>query len=170
MLTHIARTAVAAAFTGRPNRPPSTTPSAPSLLGPHPVFVTIRTRDGDLRGCIGTLRARCPDVIEETWRLAREAAFRDSRFPPVTFAEMPDLRFEVSVLHPLEPVSDLALLDPHRFGVVVSTEDGRRGALLPDVEGIDSVDRQLAIARGKGGIGASESIRIHRFTVEKFSE
>ncbi|MBX3747389.1 MAG: AmmeMemoRadiSam system protein A [Verrucomicrobiae bacterium] len=172
ILTHVARTAVAAALTGCPTQPPRPDPSAmaPSLLNPQPVFVTIRTRDGNLRGCIGTLRARCPDVVEETWRLAREAAFSDSRFSPVTLAEMPDLRFEVSVLQPLEPVSDLAILDPHRFGIVVSTEDGRRGALLPDVEGIDTVDRQLAIARRKGGIGAMEPARIQRFTVQKFSE
>jgi len=102
--------------------------------------------------------------------MAREAALSDSRFEPVRLEELADLRFEVSVLSPLEPVHHVGQLNPARFGVVVSTPDGRRGALLPDVEGVDTVGDQLAIARRKGGIGPTEHADIRRFTVLKYRE
>jgi AMMECR1 domain-containing protein len=100
--------------------------------------------------------------------MACEAAFHDPRFPPVESPELARLQFEVSVLHPLEEVPDPAMLDPHRYGIVVSTADGRRGALLPAIEGIETVPHQLALARRKGAIGAHETVRIQRFEVDRF--
>lgn len=167
-LPRIARAAVASAV-GRTSD--HGLPSRVGFLGSaHPVFVTIRDSRGRLRGCIGTLTPRCADVVAETWRLAREAAFSDTRFAPVTRSEVDDLRFEVSVVQPLELVADPGDLDPARYGVVVSTPDGRRGALLPAVEGIDTVDRQLSLARRKGGIGADEAIAIQRFETVRYRE
>jgi AmmeMemoRadiSam system protein A len=134
----------------------------------HPVFVTIRHHEGRLRGCMGTLQARCRCVAEETWRLAREAAFSDGRFTPVTAEDVAFLRFDVSVVQPLEEVTHITQLDPSRYGVVASTDDGRRGALLPNVERVSTVTEQLRIARLKAGIGPSEPIRLQRFMVERF--
>ena len=166
MLPQIARAAVQHALTGQQARLPR---ASGSFLGsPHPVFVTIRDGPGRLRGCVGTLSPRCATVVEETWRMAREAALSDSRFDPVRLEELAGLRFEVSVVSPLEPVGDTGELDPVRYGVVVSTPDGRRGALLPDVEGVNSVSDQLSIARRKGGIGPTERAEISRFTVLKY--
>jgi AMMECR1 domain-containing protein len=140
------------------------------LATAHPVFVTIRDSQGPLRGCMGTLKARCRTVAEETWQLAREAAFSDERFTPVTAQEMAGLRFEVSVVQPLEDAVDVARLDPQVYGVVVSTSDGRRGALLPGIEGVTNVIQQMAIARRKAGIGPAEPVRLQRFMVERFAE
>jgi len=80
------------------------------------------------------------------------------------------LRFEVSVLFPLEEVTSPAELDPQRYGVVLTTEDNRRGLLLPDVKGIKTVEQQLTTVRLKGGIGEFEPVRIQRFVVKKFRE
>lgn len=167
-LPGIARTAVFSALHHLKDSPPRL--AEPFLARSSPVFVTIREDNGRLRGCVGTLSARCPTVVEETWRMAREAAFADSRFPPVTPGELDRLRFEVSVLRPLEDVEAPSSLDPQRFGVVVSTPDGRRGALLPQVDGVNTVAEQLTIARRKGGIGPTEPIRIQRFEVSRYSD
>jgi AMMECR1 domain-containing protein len=74
------------------------------------------------------------------------------------------------VLFPLEEITSTAELDPQRYGVVLTTGDNRRGALLPEVKGIKTVEQQLTTARLKGGIGESEPVRIQRFTAKKFCE
>lgn len=140
------------------------------LAEAHPVFVTIHNRAGELRGCVGTLQAKFPSVAEETWRVARSAAFEDGRFRPVRLFELPDLNFEVSVLHGIELVESEQELDPGVYGVLVSTPDGRRGVLLPSLERVTSVSQQIAIARQKGGIDAGESVKLERFRVTKASE
>lgn len=169
-LLRIARAAVIDALGDPPATPPDLSHPPAALAQPRAVFVTLRTRAGRLRGCIGTLHPKTRSVAEETWYMAREAALADTRFPRVRRSEIPDLVFEISVLHPLEEVTHLADLDPSRYGVVVSTPDGRRGTLLPDVEGIDTVDRQLEVARRKGGISSREQVRIERFVVDKHVE
>lgn len=167
-LPQVARASVEAALTGALDQSPA--PANEGQRQPRAVFVTIRDGDGALRGCVGTLSPRYPNVVEETWRLAREAAFQDRRFPPVRAAELSGLRFEVSVLQPLENVATPEELDPRRYGVVVTVEDGRRGALLPDIPEIRTVPQQLAIARRKGGIESWEPVRLERFTVAKYQE
>lgn len=167
-LPRVARASIAAALSGAADQPPAAT--GDELQQRHGVFVTLRDRDGRLRGCVGTLRPKYGNVIEETWRLARNAAFSDSRFSPVGATEFPDLRCEVSVLQPPEEVTDEAALDPQRYGVVVSTDDGRRGALLPGLPDVRTVAEQLAIARRKGGIKAHEPVRLERFAVAKFHD
>src|SRR5208283_358575 len=109
----------------------------------HGVFVTIRGPRGKLRGCVGTLTPHFTNTAEETWHVVRDAAFRDGRFKPVGARELENLRFEVSVLFPLEEVATTAELDPQRYGVVLTTEDGRRGLLLPDVKGVKTIEEQL---------------------------
>ncbi|MBI4881048.1 MAG: AmmeMemoRadiSam system protein A [Planctomycetes bacterium] len=135
-----------------------------------PVFVTIRRKDGSLRGCMGSLHALHADLVAETADRALTAAFHDPRFPPVGKEEMRGLRIEVSVLGPCQRVSSLQELDPERFGVVVSDESQRRGVLLPAIEGVDSASAQIAIARRKAGIPEGDDVRVERFQVEKTGE
>ncbi|HEY6166440.1 MAG TPA: AmmeMemoRadiSam system protein A [Verrucomicrobiae bacterium] len=167
-LPQIARRAVEAALR-------SDGESAPNFTGGYlasrrGVFVTLRHRSGDLRGCVGTLTPKRRDVVEETWHVAREAAFSDIRFPPVKGHELRELAFEISVLHALEPVASEEELDPCLFGVVVRAAGGRQGALLPGIDEIDSVAHQLRIAREKAGIRPGEPVAIERFRVDKFRE
>jgi AmmeMemoRadiSam system protein A len=167
-LLQVARRSLEAAFHGDMEVPAI---AAEGVLGErHGVFVTIRGSGQKLRGCVGTLTPRFVNTIEETWRVARDAAFHDARFAAVDAHELEHLRFEVSVVFPLEEITSPAELDPRRYGVVVATEDGRCGVLLPDVKGVETVEQQLTAARRKGDIGEFEPVRIQRFAVKKFCE
>jgi AmmeMemoRadiSam system protein A/AmmeMemoRadiSam system protein B len=167
-LPGVARAAVTSAMQGRETTPPA--PEGEYLRSPRGVFVTIRQANGGLRGCVGTFAPVCANLVAETWRSAQLAAFKDTRFPPVTAAELPGLHFEVSVLHPLERVESVAQLDPKWYGVLVSTNDGRRGLLLPNIPGIRTAAQQFSLACEKGWIDAREHMTIHRFTVDHFAE
>jgi AmmeMemoRadiSam system protein A len=132
------------------------------------VFVSIHTRDHDLRGCIGTILPHEDSVIEEILQNSVAACSRDSRFSPVRAEELPDLDIRVDVLSEPVPVQNRSELDPRTFGVIVSTGDGRRGLLLPDLEGVDSVDQQISIACRKAWIDENrEKIRLEKFTVTR---
>ncbi|MGQ9674528.1 MAG: AmmeMemoRadiSam system protein A [Chloroflexota bacterium] len=132
------------------------------------VFVCIKKR-GHLRGCIGTFEPTRTNVAEETIHNAVSSATQDPRFPRVSPDELPDLTYTVDVLSTPEPINGLEELDPKRYGVIV--ESGyRRGLLLPDLEGVDSVDEQVMIARQKAGIKPNESVRLYRFEVKRYGE
>jgi len=135
--------------------------------GPRACFVSLHDPDGSLRGCMGTLEPTEPQLALEILRNARVAASRDHRFDPVRPEELPGLQVGVDVLSPLEGVGGADALDPRRYGAVLSTWDGRRGVLLPDLPGVDTVEDQLAIVRRKAGIRDGEPVRIQRFTVER---
>jgi AmmeMemoRadiSam system protein A/AmmeMemoRadiSam system protein B len=168
VLPRLARRSVESALRGESKMPAI---SMKGLLGErHGVFVTIRGRHDRLRGCVGTVTPRYANTAEETWHLARAAAFRDGRFEAIGAHELEHLRFEVSVILPPEKIATMAELDPQRYGVVVEADDGRRGVLLPGLENIDTPDEQVAFARLKGGIGESEPVRLERFAVKKFRE
>lgn len=130
------------------------------------VFVTLRDPSGALRGCIGRTEPGLATLAEEIADCAVSAATRDPRFERVQVGEIDRLRIEVSVLDPPEPVTSRAELDPGRYGVVV-TLGLRRGVLLPDVEGVDSVAAQLHIAAEKAGLRDDEPYTIERFEVRK---
>jgi AmmeMemoRadiSam system protein A len=133
-----------------------------------PVFVTLRLLDGSLRGCVGSIAPREPDVVTETARSAVLAATRDPRFTPLGLEELSVVCIEVSVLMPELIVASAAELDPRRYGVIVRDALGRRGLLLPDIEGIDSAHEQLEIARRKAGIEPDAVVTLSRFEVLKF--
>ena len=97
----------------------------------HGVFVTIRNDRDKLRGCVGTMAPRYANTAEETWKMARVAAFNDGRFEAIDARELEHLRFEVSVVLPPEKITTMTELDPQRYGVVVETDDGRRGSAAP---------------------------------------
>ncbi len=131
------------------------------------VFVSIKKK-GRLRGCIGTFQPVFENIAMETVRNAVAASTKDPRFPPVTEDELPDLVFSVDVLTSPEPVSSPDELDPGRFGVIVSC-GFRRGLLLPDLDGVDTVEEQLSIAMQKAGIEPEdEGISLERFEVKRY--
>jgi AmmeMemoRadiSam system protein A len=167
-LVRLARSAVEAHLDGSATEPTGELVAAfPEAAG---VFVTIRRDTGELRGCIGTPMPVCPDVPHEIARVAPLAATADPRFPPVAFAELASHRFEVSLLTPPEAVGDVTELDPLRYGIIVEDDLGRRALLLPDIPGIDTVERQLYEIRRKAGIPERAPIRLQRFEVVKFEE
>lgn len=168
LLPRLARRSVEMALQGSHELPPP--PTGGYLDQQRGVFVTIRQPGGQLRGCRGTFEPVCPNVAAETWRSARLAALQDSRFTPVTTEEMGGLRFEVNVLHSPEAVASVDELDPSRYGVVVSSTDGRHALLLPGIEAIQTAEQQLRCAREKGAIGWDEAVAIRRFQADKFTE
>ena len=130
------------------------------------VFVSLHKR-GLLRGCIGTFQPAEENVAREIIRNAIASATRDPRFPPVQPDELDELEISVDVLSPPEPVDSPADLDPKRYGVIV--ESGwKRGLLLPDLEGVDTVEQQVEIARRKAWIGPDEPIQLYRFEVKRY--
>lgn len=132
-------------------------------------FVSIHTKTGKLRGCIGTIQPTCENLAQEIIQNAISSAVRDPRFPPVSLEELDNLEFSVDILSPLEEVKSLDELDPKRFGIVVE-KGWRKGVLLPDLEGVDTVERQLEIALAKAGIDSSEEYKIYKFTVVRYKE
>lgn len=126
-------------------------------------FVSLHVR-GELRGCIGTTAPTTASVAWEIIRNAVSAGTRDPRFPPVREEELDALEYSVDVLEAPEPIQSPEELDVKRYGVIVSCE-GRRGLLLPDLDGVETVEQQIEIARLKGGIGPNEPYRLERFEV-----
>ncbi len=149
--------------TGRPIKVPADTPRE-LLESRAGVFVSLH-EDGELRGCIGTIEPTRKSVAEEIVRNGVAACSEDPRFPPVRADELDYLELSVDVLFPAEPVASEAELDPVRFGVIVS-KGWRRGLLLPNLQGVDTVEQQVAIAKRKAGIGLGErGVRLERFEV-----
>jgi len=167
-LPRVARCAVEARLRDGPAAPPCR--AGGPLAAQGAVFVTVEDDKGALRGCVGAMEPREPDLVLETWRNAVSAAFHDSRFPPVTADEGARLRFSVTVLGAREPVASIAQLDPSVYGVLVTAPDGRSGVLLPGLERVDTVQEQLSIARRKAGIAPDEQVKIERFTARAFGE
>lgn len=140
------------------------------LRTPAPCFVSLKTLDGELRGCIGTIEAARDTLAQEIVANAMSAATNDPRFEPVRVDELSNLRYSVDVLFPPEKAV-MADLDPAVFGVIVEDESGaRRGLLLPDIPGITEAAQQVEIAARKAGIKRGESVRLWRFKVERFRE
>ena len=126
-------------------------------------FVSLHAH-GRLRGCIGTTGPTTGSVAWEIVQNAVSACSRDPRFIPVGVEELDSLEYGVDVLGQPEPISSPAELDVKKYGVIVSC-GGRRGLLLPDLEGVDTVEQQIDIARQKGGISSREKYTLERFEV-----
>lgn len=126
-------------------------------------FVSLK-EDGRLRGCIGTTRAVQGSLAEEIMHNAVSACSQDPRFSPVELWEAERLTITVDVLGDTERISSPDELDVKRYGVIV-TKGGRRGLLLPNLEGVDTVEQQIAIAKQKAGISEQEKVALERFEV-----
>jgi AmmeMemoRadiSam system protein A len=145
------------------------------LQEPKGCFVTLQ-RVGALRGCVGSLKARAP-LVQEVAGSAYAAAFRDTRFPPMTEAELEDLDIHISVLSvptamSFESEADLlAQLRPGVDGLILS-EGARVGTFLPDVwEKIPSPEQFFTQLRLKAGLPRtywSDTLRVERYTTEGF--
>ncbi len=139
------------------------------------VFVTIFKKDKagrkQLRGCIGTYLPVQRNLAREIISNAVSAASADYRFDVITQEELPDLKYEVSLLDPLKQIKSMDELDAKKYGVLVRAADGRSGLLLPDIEGIKTPAQQVTIACQKGEIDPERNkIIIYRFTVKKYEE
>ena len=130
-------------------------------------FVTIE-KNGNLRGCIGTYLPTRENIAQEIIQNAIAAATEDYRFGPIQEKELSSLSYTVYILSEPELVRDIKELDPKKYGIIVKTEI-KTGLLLPDLEGVDTIEQQLSITCQKGGIDPlGEKIFIYRFTVEKY--
>jgi AmmeMemoRadiSam system protein A len=131
-------------------------------------FVSIH-KFGGLRGCIGTIAATQKNLALEIINNAVSAVSRDPRFDPVTEDELKYLDINVDVLSEAEPIKSEAELDVKKYGVIVQS-GYKRGLLLPDLEGVDTVEQQVAIARRKGGIAPGDKVDLFRFEVVRHAD
>ena len=138
----------------------------PEMKGKAGVFVSLH-KNNELRGCIGTIEPDEANIAQEIIRNAIHSATRDPRFNPVTADELPQLEYSVDILTEPEPVNSEKDLDPKKYGAIVEA-GWRRGLLLPDLEGVDTVKRQLEICRMKAGIGPEEPVKLYRFEVKRY--
>jgi AmmeMemoRadiSam system protein A/AmmeMemoRadiSam system protein B len=130
------------------------------------VFVSLKI-NGSLRGCIGTIMPVEANIAQEILRNSISAATEDPRFEPVREHELGSLTYSVDVLGAPEPIGNIDELDVIRYGVIV-TSGYKRGLLLPNLDGVDTVEMQVAIAMQKAGIALSEPYTLERFEVIRY--
>lgn len=128
-------------------------------------FVSIH-KFKKLRGCIGTISAASDHLIDEIIYNSISACSKDPRFDPIREDELLELEVKVDILHEKEVIHSKSMLDVNRYGVIVE-KDGRKGLLLPNLDGIDSIDDQVHIAMQKAGIDNEEGMKLYRFEVER---
>lgn len=127
------------------------------------VFVSLK-KHGSLRGCIGTISPVTESIAAEIFKNAVSSAVEDPRFPPVIKEELEELIYSVDVLGEPEHIKSMEELDVKRYGVIV-TSGRKRGLLLPNLEGVDTVEQQVEIAKKKAGIYQNEKFLMERFEV-----
>jgi len=133
---------------------------------PQGVFVTLKRNGQDLRGCIGTYTPATDSLGDEVIRNASSAALDDPRFPPVREDELKELTVSVDVLTEPEPC-EIDDLNPDRYGIMVE-KGGKSGLLLPDLDGVDSVEKQVDVTKKKAGLSpADDDFELKRFEVER---
>lgn len=150
--------------TGERISPPKDLPSEFTVRAG--VFVCLK-KHGSLRGCIGTFTPCTGSIAEEVIQNSIAAATQDPRFHSVTRDELDEIEYSVDILSAPEKIRTIGDLDPKKYGVIVA-QGAKRGLLLPDLEGIDTVEEQLRIAKTKAGIWSDEHLEIFRFTVERY--
>jgi AmmeMemoRadiSam system protein A len=163
-LAGLARKTLENHLTGAPRPQPGEVPE--EFQKRAGVFVSIK-KHGNLRGCIGTIEPYQDSIVEEVMANAISAGLRDPRFQPVRREELEDLEYSVDVLQPPEPILGLEELDPAKYGVIVRSGH-KSGLLLPNLEGIDTAEEQVKIARQKAGIAPHEKIQLERFEVTRY--
>lgn len=137
-----------------------------ALIRKAGTFVSLK-KFGQLRGCIGTIYPTEQNIAKEIIQNAISASTRDPRFPPVSPSELKDIVYSVDVLGDTEEIASPDELDVKKYGVIVSS-GYRKGLLLPNLDGIDTVEEQISIAMQKAGIGEGERIRLQRFEVVRY--
>lgn len=149
-------------------------------------FVTIE-RNGELRGCIGTYLPTKENIAQEIIHNAIATATEDYRFSPIQKEELPKLSYTVYILNKPEPIKSINELDPKKYGILVKSQffspgsdvifepgpkvHSKSGLLLPDLDGVKTLEQQISIACQKGRIDPKkEKIMIYKFTVEKYQK
>lgn len=132
------------------------------------VFVTLK-KEGKLRGCMGTFRPVQKNAAYEIISNAMTAAENDPRFPEVKKEELNQIKISVDILSEPEKIKDLSELDPEKYGILVKGGH-QTGLLLPDLEGIETIDKQLKVAKKKAGLKENDNVEIYRFKVKRFEE
>jgi AmmeMemoRadiSam system protein A len=150
--------------TGKTISPPRNL--SPELAARAGVFVSLK-KMGNLRGCIGTFDPTADTVAEEVVKNAIAAATQDPRFHAVEEDELAEMEYSVDVLSPPEKITNIIDLDPKEYGIIV-IQGMKRGLLLPDLEGVNTVEEQLRITKMKAGIWTDENLEIFRFTVTRY--
>ncbi len=132
------------------------------------VFVSIYNGN-ELRGCIGTYLPVEPNTAEEIISNAVAAATQDYRFPPILKDELPNLSYSVYILEEPRQIKKLDELEPKKYGILIKSESGKTGLLLPDLDGIDTAEKQLAAVCHKCGVRLSEEkVIVCKFGVTKY--
>ena len=150
----------------REGRIPEAKEFTPEMIGQAGVFVSIR-KYGELRGCIGTFEPTRRNIADEVITNAINSAARDPRFPRVTVSELWELEYSVDVLARPEFIRSRGELDPRRYGLIVEC-GGRKGLLLPDLDGVNTAEEQVAICCQKAGIMPDEPMKLYRFEVRRY--
>lgn len=172
-LLSIARTSIESALNGERVRVDASSVD-PELTRPSGAFVTLHTPDGDLRGCIGTIQPVAP-LYQAVSSNAIAAAFRDPRFHPLEREELPQIHIEISVMSPIEVVTDTGTIEVGRDGLIIS-RGSRAGLLLPQVATEWGWDRETFLSQTctKAGLPPDAwrrpDCRIERFSAEVFGE
>lgn len=130
------------------------------------VFVSLKKGER-LRGCIGTFLPNKDNIALEIIENAISSAIHDPRFSPVTLDEVGSLSISVDVLSAPEEIKNNSQLNPKKYGVIVSC-GYKKGLLLPDLEGVNTIEQQIDIARQKAGIYADEDFKIERFEIKRY--
>jgi AmmeMemoRadiSam system protein A len=173
-LLRIARESIAATLGGRRLPQPDPETLDAELRHPSGVFVTLNDRQGELRGCIGSIRPIAP-LHEAVASSAVNAAFRDPRFPPVSAEELDSLHLEISVMTPIVPVEKVEEIEVGRDGLIVS-RGPRAGLLLPQVATEYGWDRETFLRQTchKAGLPSDAwrqpGTKIEKFSAEVFGE
>ncbi len=136
------------------------------MKGQAGVFVSLKKK-GQLRGCIGTFASTAKNIAEEIIHNAISAATRDPRFLPVAPSELDEIDYSVDVLTEPERISGAEELDPKKYGIIVKS-GMKKGLLLPDIEGVDTIEEQIDIAKSKAGIYTDEPVELYRFEVKRY--
>lgn len=132
------------------------------------VFVTIMN-GRDLRGCIGTYLPMRENIAQEIIQNAIAAATQDFRFNPISQKELSNLSYSVYILDRPTPIKNINELNPKQYGVLIKSENGKTGLLLPDLDGIDTAEKQLrAVCLKCGIIPGQEKIIICKFKTKKY--
>lgn len=164
-LVQVARQSLQSHLQGQWKEPDSY-PVPPEFAGEAGAFVSFK-KDGHLRGCIGTTAPTRRNVVQEVAYNAVSAGTQDPRFYPIRLDELDELSVSVDVLMPPEPIQGLDQLGVKKYGVIVR-RGGRSGLLLPDLEGVDTPQQQVEIAKQKAGIDPDEEAKLERFEVIRY--
>ena len=149
--------------TGETIQPPQSLPE--KMKTQAGVFVSLH-KHGTLRGCIGTFMPTTKNIATEIIEMAIASSTSDPRFPPVVKSELDTLEISIDVLSPPENIDSTNSLNPKVYGVIVRS-GFKRGLLLPDLEGINTPEEQVDIAKRKAGIYGDEPIKLQRFKVTR---